>query len=208
MAGARIRLPNPNLNMADVRREKAYAARKSRAGYLGRMTYLYSQIEQLMLDYGNVNNVKPIKDEIDEIDQAEAERKIWEEDDDYEEPQRRRSLPTHLENVIKPFPSDNFLHTTDGLETPETPRGLETSETTRKTRAAKAKTLSLGIQFPTRAPRTDHTVVKRDLSTKTKTPSLGIRFPNPIPKTDAHDVKPQNLEGKVRHLLSTLHVFI
>ncbi|KXJ06753.1 hypothetical protein AC249_AIPGENE24490 [Exaiptasia diaphana] len=66
MAGARIRLPNPNLNMADVRREKAYAARKSRAGYLGRMTYLYSQIEQLMLDYGNVNNVKPIKDEIDD----------------------------------------------------------------------------------------------------------------------------------------------
>ena len=66
MAEARMRTLNSRYNAEDVRREKAYAARKSRAGYLGRMTHLYSKIEQLMVDYSNVDAVKPIKTDLDD----------------------------------------------------------------------------------------------------------------------------------------------
>ena len=56
--GARRKLPNSNLDQDGIRREKANTAKRSRGGHLGRLTFPYNQIEQLMVDYNNVNAVK------------------------------------------------------------------------------------------------------------------------------------------------------
>ena len=48
-----------------LRRERAYAAKRSRSGYLGRLTYLYAQVEKLMVDYTNVKSVKKFKEDLE-----------------------------------------------------------------------------------------------------------------------------------------------
>jgi len=64
-SGARRKFPNSNLDQDGIRREKAITAKRSRGGHLGRMTFLYNQMEQLMVDYNNVNAVKLLKEELD-----------------------------------------------------------------------------------------------------------------------------------------------
>jgi len=47
-----------------IRREKAFSSKRSRAGYLGRMTSLFNQIEQAMANSDDVKLVEKLKDDL------------------------------------------------------------------------------------------------------------------------------------------------